>query len=220
MVDRVERNICDQKWIEKTLYENFGIKSMRMTFDQIRKHSQIDGNTNALLVNDKEIAFVYYRTGYQLEQYEGEEDWATREMLELSQPIKCPSIDVHLTTFKKFQQAFANEAILFEVMKDHPEEAENIKHIFKGIWTLEDIDRQGPEGDEIRRVIELAKENPHSFVIKPQKEGGGNNFYDEEVKEMLTNGDKEYLKQFLVMERINPPEIEAYMLRNGKLIPS
>ena len=35
---------------------------------------------------------------------------------------------------------------------------------------------------------------------------------------MLETHDKENLKQFLIMERINPPEIEAYMLRNGKLI--
>ena len=50
--------------------------------------------------------------------------------------------------------------------------------MFKGLWTLEDIDRDGPEGDEVRSIVEKAKANPHGFVIKPQKEGGGNNFYD------------------------------------------
>ena len=29
---------------------------------------------------------------------------------------------------------------------------------------------------------------------------------------------KENLKQYLIMERINPPEIKAYMLRNGQII--
>jgi hypothetical protein len=35
------------------------------------------------------------------------------------------------------------------------------------------------------------------------------------VKEKLLHGDKNELKHYLIMERINPPEIKAYMLRNG-----
>jgi hypothetical protein len=27
--------------------------------------------------------------------------------------------------------------------------------------------------------------NPNDFVVKPQKEGGGNNFYDEEAVKLL-----------------------------------
>ena len=49
-------------------------------------------------------------------------------------------------------------------------------------------------------------------------EGGGNNFYNEEVKAMLENSPVEELKVYLIMERINPPEIKAYMFRNGKVI--
>lgn len=71
-------------------------------------------------------------------------------MLETTMPIKCPSIDVHLTTFKKFQQAFGNEQLLKEVMKHHDSDAEIIKHIFKGIWTLEDIE---VEGSEVQAII-------------------------------------------------------------------
>ncbi|CDW80919.1 glutathione synthetase [Stylonychia lemnae] len=215
VIDKEERNICDQKWIEYQLYHDHGIKSMRMTFTQIGNLAKVDENTNALSINDHEIAFVYYRTGYQLEQYENEKDWQTREMLETTMPIKCPSIDVHLTTFKKFQQAFGDERLLKEVMNHHLQDADIIKQIFKGIWTLEDIEK--PES-EVQEIIRKALDNPHDYVIKPQKEGGGNNFYDDQVKELLEQNDKEYLKQFLIMERINPPEIKAFMLRNGKLI--
>ena len=60
-------------------------------------------------------------------------------------------------------------------------------------------------------------------MIKPQKEGGGNNFYGDAVKEMLlaTKESKESLddiKQYLIMERISPPEIPALMIRKGKLL--
>lgn len=100
-------------------------------------------------------------------------------------------------------------------MEGHSKEAEDIKCLFKGIWTLEDIDK---EGSEIQEIVRKAKENPRNYVIKPQKEGGGNNFYNEEVKEMLENTPIDELKVYLIMERINPPEIKAYMLRNGKII--
>ena len=61
--------------------------------------------------------------------------------------------------------------------------------------------------------------------MKPQKEGGGNNFYDDEMKDLLMkfvdpNTDKDYkesLKQYLIMERIEPPRIKAWMLKDGKL---
>ena len=71
-----------------------------------------------------------------------------------------------------------------------------------------------------------AIKNPHDFVLKPQKEGGGNNYYDEEAKELLEKfidkgSDTEFkegLKQYPIMERIRPPMIQAHMLKDGKLM--
>ena len=59
------------------------------------------------MVSGHEIGLVYYRTGYTADQYcrggeWDEQKWDTREMLECSLAIKCPSIDLHLATFKKF----------------------------------------------------------------------------------------------------------------------
>ena len=100
-------------------------------------------------------------------------------------------------------------------MPTHQDDLNHIKHLFKGIWTLEDIE---DEKSEVQDVIKNAIENPHNYVIKPQKEGGGNNYYDQDVKDLLLKNDRDYLKQFLIMERIYPPEIKAYMLRAGKVI--
>ena len=38
-----------------------------------------------------------------------------------------------------------------------------------------------------QRAFINALKNPHDYVLKPQKEGGGNNFYDDEAKELLEN---------------------------------
>ena len=82
---------------------------------------------------------MYYRSGYQVEQYKSEQDWATREMLEISQAIKCPSIDFHLTTFKKFQQSFCDPAIVKDILGSRAQQiGSEIQEVFQGLWTLED----------------------------------------------------------------------------------
>lgn len=75
---------------------------MRVTFESVTNEGEVDPVTKILKIRGKEIGFVYYRTGYQMEQYANDEDWKARETLECAMPIKCPSIDVHLATFKKF----------------------------------------------------------------------------------------------------------------------
>lgn len=80
----------------------YGIKSMRLNFKQIHDRMTLDDETHVLHIDGKEIGFVYYRSGYQVEQYTTKDDWEARRILEISQAVKCPSIDYHLTTFKKF----------------------------------------------------------------------------------------------------------------------
>lgn len=85
------------------MFETYKVRSLRMTLAQVAKRVTRNEETGAISVDGKlEIALVYYRTGYQVEQYANEAAWAARTVLECSRAIKCPSIDVHLTTFKKF----------------------------------------------------------------------------------------------------------------------
>ena len=101
--------------------------------------------------------------------------------------LKCPSVDVQLTTFKKYQQAFSDEELLRRVMGVN--NIKDISHLFKGIWSLESFDSD----KEVAQVVQKAIENAHNYVMKPQKEGGGNNFFDDDIprllKEMLEKPD-------------------------------
>ena len=76
---------------------------MRCTFSEIQENAELDKDNHILKIRGEEIGFVYYRSGYQIEQYPTEKEWNARTTLEISQAIKCPSIDYHLCTFKKFQ---------------------------------------------------------------------------------------------------------------------
>lgn len=116
VVEDSERNVLDQKIIETQLQLCHGIKSMRMTFSEIAASASLSSD-HILSVRGKEIGFVYYRAGYQEEQYTDEQDWEARVTLEVSQAVKCPSIDFHLTTFKKFQQSFCQAQVLESTLR-------------------------------------------------------------------------------------------------------
>lgn len=103
--------------MEAELCFKHNVLSMRATFAEIAKEACVEETSNALFFRGKEIGLVYYRTGYSVEQYESTEaeagdkvdKWKAREMLEFSMPVKLPSIDYQLTTFKKFQQALSDK---------------------------------------------------------------------------------------------------------------
>jgi hypothetical protein len=63
----------------------------------------------------------------------------------------------------------------------------------------------------------MALENSQKYVLKPQREGGGNNIYNEKVKDQL-----EIMKHsmdrtaWILMERIYPPLVQNYLIRAGK----
>jgi glutathione synthase len=45
--------------------------------------------------------------------------------------------------------------------------------------------------------------NPDKYVLKPQREGGGNNLYGEALKQKLQEG--EGLAAYILMQRLFPP---------------
>lgn len=51
--------------------------------------------------------------------------------------------------------------------------------------------------------------------MKPQKEGGGNNLFGDEMKNVLVNNIN--IEQYLLMKMIDTPVLKTLMLRRGKL---
>ena len=66
------------------------------------------------------------------------------------------------------------------------------------MWSLDD--KQDPKTQE---VLKQADARPQDFVLKPQREGGGNNLYGEALQERI--GDPRGLAAYILMQRIRPP---------------
>ena len=72
---------------------------------------------------------------------------------------------------------------------------------------------QSEKGD---KAYEMAMKNPSRFVVKPQREGGGNNVYGEDIVPFLEKiKDSSERDAYILMDRIFPPKTINYMVRPG-----
>lgn len=66
-------------------------------------------------------------------------------------------------------------------------------------------------------MVRDALENPDAYVLKPQREGGGNNYYGAELRTKLSelvadeSGERE---AFVLMKRIRPFTFNALLYRD------
>lgn len=78
-------------------------------------------------------------------------------------------------------------------------------HLFVKFWSLD----KGPEGDA---AAAMAIEDPDAFVLKPQREGGGNNLYGADLKQALQRMSGAERAAFILMERIfTPPRTNTFV---------
>lgn len=205
IVQPEERNMYDQYWLSKHLQDSHGITTIRKTLSQVEVEGQVlpDGT---LLVGGQKVAVVYFRAGYTPNDYPSEAEWSARLMMEQSSAVKCPSISYHLVGTKKIQQELAKPNVLERFLKSE-EEIDKVRKCFAGLWSLDDED-----------IIKTAVEKPELFVLKPQREGGGNNIYGLDLRETLVRLQKEggdALAAYILMQRIFPKASPAYLVRGG-----
>jgi len=67
-------------------------------------------------------------------------------------------------------------------------------------------------------VKNQAISRPELYVMKPQREGGGNNIYGSAVADSLKTMSSNELKAYILMERIFPTTQKASLLREGLLV--
>ncbi|KAG8863427.1 hypothetical protein FRC20_010747 [Serendipita sp. 405] len=223
-----ERNVFDQRFLEYELLERHGIHVIRRTFDELETQAvlQESDGSRKLLVSNKtssnpiEISVVYYRAGYTPTDFPSSKQFETRKKLERSRAIKCPSIALQLAGSKKVQAVLSKPGVVesFLLMDKWDRAArdtnphsfcakdvDNLRESWVDMWGLEE------EGG-----IERAKERAMNLVLKPQREGGGNNVYKAAILPFLeTLSDKEK-EAWIAMELIRVPAgVQNWLVRSG-----
>ncbi|XP_022882187.1 glutathione synthetase, chloroplastic [Olea europaea var. sylvestris] len=205
VVQTEERNMYDQHWLCTTLKERYQVTSIRKTLAEIDALGELlpDGT---LVVDGEAVAVVYFRAGYAPSDYPSESEWRARLLMEQSSAIKCPSIAYHLAGTKKIQQELAKPNVL-ERYLENKDDIVKLRKCFAGLWSLEDSN-----------IVNDAIEKPGLYVMKPQREGGGNNIYGDDVRETLLRIEKEGSNEnaaYILMQRIFPTLSPAILMRQG-----
>jgi len=242
-----ETNTVDQRLLEFALWDNHKIPVVRMSLAEIHDRVTLDETTGRLTFNGggsddgsvkQEVAVVYFRAGYAPTDYpsgydakEGVE-WLARERLERGSATKCPNLGYHLAGTKKVQQELARMGVVehFFPEANGDEAAARIRTAFAGLYSL-GADANEQDMKAVKEV--LFREGDGRYVLKPQREGGGYNFYGKELSDKLKanctitedegqeSGKKvelsPTLSEFILMERLFPPQQRAILLRNGQV---
>lgn len=209
IVDTLERNRMDQMWVEKEVFNiNRHCKVIYRTLNDMGSSGKLT-DSNELNMDGMEIAVVYFRSGYSPSQYKSQEDWDARLKMERSKAIKCPTVHYQLAGTKKIQQELARKGAVERFLTD-PLSIERVRQTFVGQYSLD----KGLEGDEI---INRAIKDPRKFVVKPQREGGGNNIYDDQIPNFLQeNKDSDERSAYIIMDRIFPYIQKNYLVKRGE----
>lgn len=204
----VTYNISDQRLVEFEIKRLSPLtRVVRKTFSDIYKHGRLN-NKHELVIDDTVISVIYFREGYVPDHYPTEIEWDARLMMERSTAIKCPDIKFHLVGQKKVQQELTKPGVL-ELFLTETKKIEAVREVFVNIHGLE-FDENGD------KAVQMALSNPEMYVLKPQREGGGNNYYDNDVKEMMHKmKDSKERTGYILMERIFPPLSSGYMISAG-----
>jgi glutathione synthase len=211
LVQDNEHNVFDQFALSSHLQKK-NVLSFRLPTSKILAYTHIpskEENPHRPLIytppanpsHQYEVTVVYFRALYAPTEYDTPTSWAARHHLERSAAIKCPSILLHLSGSKKIQQVLTSRPPdtnhLKKFLLNHSDAAlENLRSTFAPQYSL-----STEEG------ISLAT-NPttaENHVLKPQREGGGNNIYRHKIPNFLASLPKEQWKQYILMELIHPP---------------
>ncbi|KAI9347015.1 glutathione synthase [Obelidium mucronatum] len=205
-----ERNSFDQRWIENTLFTKYGITLLRRSLSELLDQGSLVGEDRKLvLTGGIEVAVAYYRAGYTPADYPSEKEWDARLLVERSYAIKCPNMAYHLIGSKKVQQILAQPNMLERFVS--PAHASALRSCFTGLYPLD----ESPEG---LAALQMGLQEPERFVMKPQREGGGNNIYGLDVRTTLQKLSAKERNAFILMELIKPPPARNYLVRNGEVI--
>jgi glutathione synthase len=224
-----ERNAFDQRWLEYELLQRHGIRAIRRTFTSLISDASIASQDRTLRLRDEaspqdslEISVVYYRSGYTPTDYTSDDHWKLRLDLERSQAIKCPTVALQLAGAKKVQQVLSEPGVVesfFEGSKRFSsQDVAQLRETWSGLYPLDETSELGREG------LRLAQEESQRFVMKPQREGGGNNIYRDEIPKALaamskrdqskSNDEPKEREGYILMELIQPPTgLGNYLIR-------
>ncbi|PSR73740.1 hypothetical protein PHLCEN_2v10430 [Hermanssonia centrifuga] len=225
VVQEGERNVFDQRWLEYELLESHSIHVIRQTLADLATSASVDPKSRILTITAPsfphakgvEISTVYFRAGYTPTDYHTPAFYDTRYILESSRAIQCPSFQLQLAGGKKVQEVLTKPGVLEQFLLDESRwgdeafsqaEVDAIRGSWMEMWALD----EGIGGEGVQKARDLAQ----TLVLKPQREGGGNNVYKEAIPAFLDQLPTQEREAWIAMRLIAAPQgLGNYLVRAG-----
>lgn len=213
IVQENERNTFDQLALFRELTKTHKLPVFRLLSSEILDHTTITKSksnpSRPLLYTPPhspntqfEVSTVYLRAFYAPTDYTSERDWDARTQLERSAAIKCPTVLNQLAGCKVVQQVLAETTgpdHLTSFLKDtDPATIARLRATFAPQYDLSSTGRG--------RELALNPASALNHVLKPQREGGGNNIYKDAIPDFLRSIPESEWKRWILMELITPPD--------------
>uniref|UniRef100_A0A183BIY3 ATP-grasp domain-containing protein n=1 Tax=Globodera pallida TaxID=36090 RepID=A0A183BIY3_GLOPA len=124
--------------------------------------------------------------------------------------IKIPTIAQGLAGQKKIQQVLALPGMVerFFPSSNEADTVATIRKTFAGMWGLDD-----PEDEATKSIIQNAIDHPDKYVMKPCREGGGNNFFGEKIPQKLREFSPAELGAHILMQKLTPLAVPNFLVR-------
>jgi glutathione synthase len=207
LVQPNERNIFDQLALSQRLSQKYGIPSFRLPTTAVLEQTSVSATaTRPLLYRPPsspdtifEVSTVYFRALYAPSEYTSPDIWKARHHLERSAATKCPSVLLHLSGSKKIQQILTStdpDHLVSFLPESSADRLATLRATFAPQYAL--------DGEGLSIALDAAK--ARNYVLKPQREGGGNNIYRDHIPTFLNSIPASEYKQYVLMELIHPPK--------------
>ncbi|KAI9727597.1 MAG: hypothetical protein M1834_008036 [Cirrosporium novae-zelandiae] len=234
LVQPKEHNIFDQYLLTNHI-QNDKIPIFRLPFTTVLDHTKIpSSNPSRPLVytpphspsTPYEVSVLYFRAGYAPSEYPDSTVWTARHHLERSAAIKCPSVLTQISGIKKVQQMLAiphsvtsdSDPLTHFLPHTSSSDLSRIRSTFCAQYPLFPLD--SPSAKE-GRALALDSKTAPGFVLKPNREGGGNNIYGSDIPDFLKSIPEDQWKGYILMSLIEPPAegmgVQNAVFRNGKV---
>ncbi|CAL1163782.1 unnamed protein product [Cladocopium goreaui] len=213
-----EKNELDHRKLELAAFRH-GLVALRRSLQQLKgaelrplaprpNHTATVREPLALVVDGYEATVVYFRSGYWPQHFV--DAWPLRQQMERAEAVKCPSAPAQLAGMKKVQQLLCERN---ELLKFLPEDqATAVSSTFGKQFD------PSSSSKETREAVEAARAHPGDWVLKPQVEGSGELFFDEDIPRILDSRTQEQLAEFILMERVRPPCTPSAILHQGEVV--
>ena len=233
-------SVLSWPWSVLTFMARHSIRVIRQTLTELTSSALVSA-TRILTVNDPihtpaHISVVYFRATYTPNDFPSAKHYATRTTIERSRAVKCPSLALHLAGAKGVQEVLCREGVLEAFMlKDGPggkftkSDVDELRNSWMEMWALaapsdaQTHSEPSPTSPSIpipplsllNSLEKTLSEHP-TLVLKPQREGGGNNVYRDAIPDFLRTLLAKDRAAWIAMRLIEPPSgVGGWLIRSG-----